>query len=45
VSTTNYGCEVWDFHTANNIECVHTQCCKKKVLKDRHKIMLCRRTW
>jgi len=25
----NYGCEIWGFHTANNIERVHTQYCKK----------------
>ena len=25
----NYGCEVWGFHTANNIERVHTIYCKK----------------
>ena len=24
----NYGCEVWGFHMANNIERVHTQYCK-----------------
>ena len=37
----NYGCKVWGFHTANNIERVHTQYCKKTVLKDPHKTILC----
>ena len=43
----NYSCEVWGFHTANNIERVHTQYCRKHLSVNRStlKQVCVWRTW